>query len=201
MSGGPRQRKKDSESKTAIVAEGSFSREGNSGEGGGGGLDARDASLGSTQEAGFPRMGAEEEERMQPLNLSDNWRLICAFPAHANGAPIKTLSLLEEVTRNSRCRVLVSAGHDAELGIRLWSMAGECLGEFVQDSGILPKTRTLSTNWTREKLQAASADAVLKEAMGMFFKSPLYTYIVTFFGKHTRALTFDNVCKVTFGRG
>ena len=26
--------------------------------------------------------------------------------------------------------------------------------------------------------KAASADAVLKEAMGMFFKSPLYTYFV-----------------------
>jgi hypothetical protein len=130
---------------------------------------------GGFEKEGLTRMGAEEEERMQPLNLSDNWRLICAFPAHANGAPIKTLSLLEEVTRNSRCRVLVSAGHDAELGIRLWSMAGECLGEFVQDSGILPKTRTLSTNWTREKLQAASADALLKEAMGKFLKSPLYS--------------------------
>jgi hypothetical protein len=164
VSGGPRQRKKESESKAAIVAEGSFSREGNSGGGGGG-----------FEKEGLTRMGAEEEERMQPLNLSDNWRLICAFPAHANGAPIKTLSLLEEVTRNSRCRVLVSAGHDAELGIRLWSMAGECLGEFVQDSGILPKTRTLSTNWTREKLQAASADALLKEAMGKFLKSPLYS--------------------------
>ncbi len=128
-----------------------------------------------TPESGFPRMGAEEEERMQPLNLSDKWRLIYTFPAHANGAPIKTLSFLEEVTRSSRCRVLVSAGHDAEVGIRLWSMGGECLGEFAQDSGILTKSRTLCTNWTREKLLAASADEVLKEAMGKFLKSPLYS--------------------------
>ena len=180
VSRGPRQRTKESESKTAIVAEGSFSREGNSGAasrhvpappgGDGGGSEI--------PEAGFPRMGAEEEARLQPLNLTDRWRLVCAFPAHANGAPIKTISLLEEITRNSPCRVLVSAGADAELGIRLWSMWGECLGEFVQDSGILLKTRTLSTNWTREKLLAASSDAMLKEAMGKFFKSPPYSHFV-----------------------
>ena len=84
-------------------------------------------------------MGAEEEERMQPLNLSDRWRLVCAFPAHQNGAPIQTLSFVEEVSRSGSCRVLVSSGLDAETGIRLWSWGGECLGQFAADAGLMSK--------------------------------------------------------------
>ena len=95
----------------------------------------------------------------------DKWRLVCAFPAHQNGAAIKTLSFVEEVSRSGNCRVLVSSGHEAEAGIRLWSWGGECLGEFAADAGMMSKhVLSYPTTWSSEALCGASAEEVLKEA-------------------------------------
>ena len=61
--------------------------------------------------------------------------------------------------------MLVSSGHEAEAGIRLWSWGGECLGEFAADAGMMSKhVLSYPTTWSSEALCGASAEEVLKEA-------------------------------------
>jgi len=108
----------------------------------------------------------------QPMNISDKWTLVHAFRAHANGAAVRSLSFVEDVSRSSvGCRVLVSTGHDAESGIKLWSLAGQYLGEFAGDqTPMLKGVGTFKNRWSYQELVRASEEAALLQEAESFME-------------------------------
>ena len=60
---------------------------------------------------------ADDEEMQQPIDISQNWKLMLAFQVHTNSDAVSQLKFVHDVSRSVRaCRILVSSGVNPETG-------------------------------------------------------------------------------------